>query len=112
MALNAMNPLEFDTTGLSFDRAALRSPEVSARGRSPKGYFLAVLLVSAIRQQGMTVIPAPILANPQTGEEENLAHAEIPELTYANRKGRLSIERIEWLTQNVVQVLGPFHVSA
>ena len=71
MAYDAMKPLEYDTTGLSLTARRSVARGVGQRTK-PEGYFLAVLLVSEIRQQGMTVVPVPIFVNAQTGDEENL----------------------------------------
>ena len=82
---DAFRPNQNDTTGLSVYRARYRAIEDVARGREGKKYYVAVLRAG------------------------DLGHAELPGLTYQDRK---SDEALEWkalLAQQLcLRVEGPF----
>jgi len=107
----ALNPRPDDTRGISLDRAQssshpeFRSVEQAAKGRSPAGYYVAIFNVGDLRSHGFTVKADPL--------EENPGHALLENLTYENRKGSQSREKMVQLAhQLVVRVEGPFHVEA
>ena len=97
----AFNPRKEDTTGLSVDRAKYRTIRESAQGPSTQGYYVAVLRVGDLRANGIEVVPRP--------EGQNPGHAEIPGLTYENRK---TDQALEWRTrlahELTLRVEGPF----
>ena len=97
----AFRPREGDTTGLSVDRAEYRTIDQSAQGPSTQGYYVAVLRVGDLRANGIEVVPRP--------EGQNPGHAEIPGLTYENRK---TDQALEWRTrlahELTLRVEGPF----
>jgi hypothetical protein len=102
----AFKPREGDD-GLSVDRAKseacplFRSIEEAAVGRSGKEYYVACLRVGVLRERGIQVVPRPIQGNP--------GHAEIPNLTYENRKSDKSIETMTFLAHGaILRVEGPF----
>src|SRR5436309_2142592 len=82
---DAFRPNENDTTGLSVYRAKYRTLEEAARGREGKQYYVAVLRTGDLRAAGIEVVPRPLADDP--------GHAELPALTYAERK---SDEVLEW----------------
>ena len=98
---DAFRPNQNDTTGLSVYRARYRAIEDVARGREGKKYYVAVLRAGDLRAQGIAVVPRPLEGDP--------GHAELPGLTYQDRK---SDEALEWkalLAQQLcLRVEGPF----
>lgn len=98
---DAFRPNENDATGLSVYRATYATIEDVARGREGKKYYVAVLRAGDLRAQGIDVVPRPL--------EDDAGHAELPGLTYANRK---SVQALEWKTllalQLCLRVEGPF----
>jgi len=98
---DAFRPNQNDMTGLSVYRAKFKSVEEAAQGREGKSYYVAVLRTGDLRARGIEVVPRPIAGDP--------GHAEIPGLTYQNRK---TDEALEWkllLAQQLcLRVEGPF----
>lgn len=101
----AFRPNEADATGLSVGRGAFHSAEAeAAKGRAGKKYYVAVLKASDIRQAGATIVPRPLESDP--------AHAEIPELTYDQRKTDDAERIMHALRSSIIRVDGPFEGSA
>src|SRR5207249_270487 len=73
----AFDPRKDETTGISVSRAKYKSIEEAARGKSKKGYYVAVLRAEYIRRIGLEVVPRPGPGDP--------GHAELPDLTCENR---------------------------
>lgn len=66
-----------------------------------KSYYVALLRAADIRAAGMDVVPKPLPDDP--------GHAEIPELTYENRKSKQAIEWRTLLAEKLfLQIEGPF----
>ena len=97
----AFKPTRNDTTGLSAHRAKYATIEQAARGRPGKSYYVAVLRAGDMRAVGIDVLPRSL--------EDDPGHAEIPGLTFENRK---SMPYYEWQTllaeQICLRVEGPF----
>lgn len=94
-----------DVTGLSISRAKFKSLEEAALGRPGKSYYVAVLRAGDLRQRGIEVVPRPELPDRQFDP----AHAELPDLNAANRKGTLTLERQRILAEELcLRVEGPF----
>lgn len=100
----AFKPRKGDTTGLSLERAKYRSIEDAGRGKSKKGYYVAVLRAGDLRDAGIRVEPRPVEGNP--------GHCEIVDLTYANRKSDSSLGLMRKLAKELhLRVEGPFPPS-
>jgi isoleucyl-tRNA synthetase len=98
----AFKPTKNDTTGLSLERAIFCSPEeAAAHGTNPSGYYIARLKAADIRMLGLDVVPKP---SAQPG------HAEVPELTFGNRKADQAQEWQLELAEIAARegVLGPY----
>ena len=97
----AFRPTRNDSTGLSLVRAKYKAAEEAARGQPGKAYFVAVLRVGDLRAEGIEVIPRLQAGDP--------AHAELPGLTYENRR---SDQVLQWETllaeRLCLRVGGPF----
>ena len=89
-----------DATGLSFVRAKYKSIEEAATGWPGKSYYVAVLRVADLRQNGIEVVPRPRPNDP--------GHAELPELNSGNRKADETLERQRLLAEVCIRVEGPF----
>jgi hypothetical protein len=89
-----------DETGLSVWRAKYKTVERAARGRAGKSYYVAILRAGDLTQRGIEVVPHPLSDGP--------GHAELPNLTSANRKTDRTREleriRVDWCRS----VEGPF----
>ena len=97
----AFRPNENDVTGLSLLRAKYVAIEDAACGRPGKAYYVAILRAGDLRQAGIDVVPRPVT--------NSLGHAEIPELTYVNRKSDHAIDCQMRLAQELcLKVKGPF----
>lgn len=93
-----------DETGLSVSRSKYKSIEEAGQGRPGKSYFVAVLRAKDLRENGIQVHPCPLPEDP--------GHAELPDLTSANRKNDLTLERARLLAETLTQsVQGPFGSS-
>lgn len=100
----AFRPRPDDVTGLSVDRDKYRTIGEAAQGANAKGYYVAVLRVRDLRARGLDVASRPI--------EGNLGHAEMPALTYDDRKSDRSCEwQVELAHQLTLDVRGPFGIS-
>lgn len=97
----AFRPRESDITGLSFGRAKYDAPiQEAAKGALGRRFFVALLSVKLIREKGMTIVPRPLIGD--------AGHAEISDLTYANRRSDRAREFVQCLRDCVVGVQGPF----
>jgi hypothetical protein len=97
----AFKPTQYDDTGLSLSRSKYKSVEEAARGMEGKKYYVAVLRVGDLRAEGIPVEPRPKPGDP--------GHAEIPGLTYDNRKTDRAVEWKTLLAQTLcLHVEGPF----
>ena len=98
---DAFRPNANDLTGLSVYRAKYKSLEQAAQGRVGKEYYVAVLRAGDLRSKGIEVFPRPLEGDP--------GHAEIPGLTYQNRKEDWALEWKVLLSQELcLRVEGPF----
>jgi hypothetical protein len=98
---DAFRPNQNDVTGLSVYRAKFKSVEEAAQGREGKSYYVAVLRTGDLRARGIEVVPRPIAGDP--------GHAEIPGLTYQNRKTDQALEWKLLLAQQLcLRVDAPF----
>jgi hypothetical protein len=98
---DTFRPNQNDDTGLSVYRAKYKTIEEAARGRKGGGYYVAILRAGDLRIQGIDVVPRPIPGDP--------GHAEIPGLTYQNRKSDQALEWKVLLAQQLcLRVEGPF----
>lgn len=102
--LQAFRPRTDDVTGLSVVRGEpYNTAEQAAQGPSKSGYYVAVLRVGALRAHGIDVLPRPI-----AGVQ---GHAEIPNLTAANRDSDEAKRIMELLAERLcLRVEGPFSV--
>lgn len=97
----AFRPRESDATGLSFGRAKYNAPaQEAAKGARGRRFFVAILSVNLIRVNGMEVVPRPLVGNP--------GHAELIDLTFANRRSDRARELVQRLAECVVEMQGPF----
>ena len=97
----AFRPSERDTSGLSLGRAKYDTPvQEAAKGAHGRQFFVAVLSVSRMRQAGVQVVAKPLASDP--------GHAEIPDLTFANRRSDRVRELVQHLRACVVEIHGPF----
>ena len=97
----AFRPRQSDTTGLSLSRAKYGGPaKEAARGASGKQFYIAILSVDRLREVGIDVVPSPLPGH--------AGHAEIPALTFENRRSNQSRELVQRLRAAIVDVQGPF----
>ena len=96
----AFDPRRDETTGISVYRAKYKRIEEAARGRSAKGYFVAVLRAGDLREHGIQIVARPDVHDP--------GHAELPDLTCQNRLERETQERKLLLVRSALRVEGPF----
>ncbi len=96
----AFDPLAGETSGISVYRDKYKSVEDAAKGKSKKGYFVAVLRAGDLRKHGIDVVPRP--------ESDDPGHAELPDLTCCNRLERETQERKVLLARLPLRVQGPF----
>lgn len=95
-----------DLSGISMDRARcekhpeFRSIEEAAIGKSPNGYYVAVLRVGDLRAHGISLESRPLQDNP--------GHAELPDLRADNRNEDKAIAIKDALVRLVLEVQGPF----
>lgn len=103
----AFRPIDHDTTGLSVSRR--KSPEhqsfldeeqFALGGGSKSGYFVALLRYADLVEAGISVVHVPT--------DDDPGHAEIPSLTYEERKSDASIETTHTLAHLTFDVPGPF----
>jgi len=102
---SAFQPRRDDTTGLSVLRAKyFEDIEKAAQGKSPYGYYVAVLRVGDLRSNGIDVVPKPL--------ENNPGHAEILGITYQNKNTDQIKEWKNLLAHKLtLRVEGPFASS-
>ena len=96
----AFHPRKDEQTGISVYRAKYKSVKDAARGKSSKGYYVAVLRAGDIRKHDMNVAARPLPGDP--------GHAELPELTGDNRRTDETYMRKRRLTTLCLRVEGPF----
>jgi len=96
----AFKPRVDDLTGISFDRAILRSITDAAQGQKNKKYYVAKLRAGDLKAKGIELDPKPIPGN--------AAHAESPSINYANRKEGASRQIMASLALCVLSVEGPY----
>jgi hypothetical protein len=102
---DAFRPTKRDKTGISVIRRRFKSAKDAGKGKNPAGYFVARLLVSDLRANGLDVVPRP-----QTNEGIDHAHAELPDLNAGNRRTddvRLRTKILAELA-NKFEVQGPY----
>lgn len=97
---DAFRPRKDETTGISVTRAKYSSIQDAARGKSKKGYYVAVVRAGDVRNAGGDVIPRP--------ERDNIGHAEIPELNCHALSEPLTQSLMGRLTDLTLRVEGPF----
>lgn len=98
------HPNSSDTTGLSLTRAKYSSlQEEAARGRNPKGYYVAELRAADLFEREIKIVPKPELGN--------LGHCELPELTFQSRRSDRAIEIESILADLSTDLKGPFFPS-
>lgn len=100
----AFIPSPNDATGLSVDRAALRTVEQAAKGTEGKQYHVARISVGELRRLGeregfdLTVVPDPL--------PDNRAHARIPEINRIRYdQDKRSKERMKGIANLIVEEL-------
>jgi len=96
----SFRPIKLDTNGLSLVRTKYSTPQQVAETGHGKKYWIAVLKASDIRActiQPLDVVPAPLHDYP--------GHAEIPSLTYQNRRDTDVLQL--WLADNCLEIIGP-----
>lgn len=97
----AFRPRQNDTTGLSLSRAKYGSAaEEAGRGAKGKCFYVAILSIDKLRTVGIDVVASPL--------PEHEGHAEIPALTFDNRKSDRSREMVQHLRSSIVDIQGPF----
>ena len=101
----AFRPRDDDDTGLSIVRGhPYNTPETAARGPAKRGYFVAVFRVGDLRRHGFHVDPKPVLGV--------LGHAEITDLTSANRDSDEIRSMIVKLAHELcLRIEGPFNAT-
>ena len=100
----AFDPRKDETTGISVYRDKYKPLEEAAKGRSKKGYYIAVFRAGDLRQHGMEVVSRPAPGDP--------GHAELPDLTCENRLTSRALERKLLLSKLFLRVEGPFPPAA
>lgn len=97
----AFRPRESDTTGLSVSRAVYATPqEEASRGSRGRRFYVAILSFRSMHALGIKVVPRPLANYP--------GHAEIPDLTFENRRTDRSRELVQLLRDCVIAIDGPF----
>lgn len=98
----AFRPRAKDTSGISVSRDKYTTIGEAAAGRPGKQYYVAVLRTGDLRAQGIEIVPKP-------DPPDDLGHAELPGLTYQNRR---SVKQEEWqvlLAEELcLRIEGPF----
>jgi len=97
----AFHPRKYDETGISVSRAKYVTPEQLAQNDRQKRFYIAVLRAGDLRREGIRVVPRPLEGKP--------GHAELPDLTYDDRRED-RVEEFKQLLANKLcrEVLGPF----
>jgi hypothetical protein len=98
----AFRPRDDDTTGLSLFRGEpYNTAQQAGKGRSPFGYYVAVLRVRDLRLRQIEVVPRPDADIP--------GHVEIPALTAGNRETDEALNLMVLLAHELcLRVEGPF----
>jgi hypothetical protein len=96
----AFDPRDDETTGISVSRDKYKSLKEAAKGKSKKGYYVAVLRAGDLSKHGIDVVPRPAPDDP--------GHAELPGLTCDNRLTTDGLERKLGLSKLCIRVEGPF----
>jgi hypothetical protein len=99
----AFGPTKRDVTGLSIYRARFKSLESVAAGKSKQGYYVTELLAGDVRLAEIEIVPQP---NVPDGYDD--AHAELPEITYPNRKSDAVLQLQRKLAELCTKIHGPF----
>ncbi|MCD4825081.1 MAG: hypothetical protein K8S55_10765 [Phycisphaerae bacterium] len=96
----AFHPGEHDETGISVFRANYIRPEQVAQNDRGKRYYIAVLRAGDLRDRGIRVVPK------NSGHPPG--HAELPDLTYENRRA-ITVRKAEVLLSQklCIEILGP-----
>jgi hypothetical protein len=99
----AFRPRPDDLTGLSvLGGGPYNTVEQAAQGSSKSGYYVLILRAGDLRAHGIDVVPRPI--------EDHLGHAEISNLTAANRDSDEAQRIMELLAEKLcLRVEEPFH---
>jgi hypothetical protein len=98
----AFQPREEDKTGLSVTRAKFASVEDAARGKSKKGYYVAVMRAGDLRKCGVEVV--------QRGDQD---HAELANINYDCRDSNQVKEWQKQLADELIlEIQGPFWAEA
>lgn len=97
----AFRPTKGDTTGLSVYRAKYKSIEEAAENTRGKRYYVAVMRAADLRDHGIKILAKPIPNDP--------GHAEIPSLTYENRRTPAAREQQLLLAEKLCyRIEGPY----
>jgi hypothetical protein len=96
----AFDPREGELTGISVYRDKYKSLQEVAKGKSRRGYYVAVLRAGDLRERGIEVVQRP--------KPDDPGHAELPDLTCHNRLTTETLERKHHLTELCLRVEGPF----
>ncbi len=96
----AFRPRPEDTTGLSLYRRRFQSAEdLAQQGRSPDGYWVAILTVGDLQAAGIEL---------QCDNPSDPSHVILPDLRADNKKTNEGLELMEKLARLVRRVDGPF----
>jgi hypothetical protein len=96
----AFDPRPDEVSGISLYRAKYKQLEEAAKGRSKKGYYVAVFRAGDLFAQGIQVSPRP--------SPNDAGHAELPQLTCDNRETDEAINRKMLLSTLPLRIEGPF----
>lgn len=107
---DAFRPQRYDDTGISLERArsdhdpSFFTVEQTAQGRSKGGYYVAVLRMGDLREQGIEVVARTT--------PESAGHVELPQLNYLLRNTDEVKELSRVLADKLtLRVEGPFFPS-
>lgn len=96
----AFHPRAYDQTGISVFRAKYTTPELVVQNDRGKRYYVAVLRAGDLRAHGIQVVPC--------AEGHPSGHAEIPGLTYENRRTDAAEEAKQLLARKLcLRIIGP-----
>ncbi|HDY66120.1 MAG TPA: hypothetical protein ENH84_07820 [Phycisphaerae bacterium] len=96
----AFHPGRHDQTGISVYRAKYTTPAQVARNDQGKRYYIAILRAGDLHEHGIRVVPK------NSGHPPG--HAELPDMTYVNRRTDTVKEAEMLLSQKLcIKVLGP-----
>lgn len=100
----AFDPRKDEFTGISVYRKKHKSVEEVAKGKGKKGYYVASLRASDLREHGIEPVPSPIL----DADPPDPGHAELLCLTAENRLTDQALEHKLRLASLCFEVEGPF----